>query len=412
MMSDLVRGANAPLPQMHFDAVLRWPTAGGALDASVFLVGETGHVRNDGDMVFYNQPAAQNNCVRLLDASNGLARFSVSLPEIPDDVSRIIFCLTVDSMGRSMSDFNGMDIIFDTAGRPTHRFRPDMAGATEVAIMVAELYRRNESWKIRAVAQGFRGGLAALATSLGVDVEGENKGSAPAPLPELARTPQGPATPRLEQTRPPPEPEPDSSISGPSEPQARTAGALLLQPSERVPITSGAGRLSVSLDWRWRIGGDGRVRPVTLSLGAAYIGAGVNRGAVQVPDNRGQLEGAPWLMVVPGTARSADAGHERLLLNLDQRADFERIDIFVFIAKGAATWAGCEAWINISGPLPALLEYRIDAPADGQAAIALLRIANAAEGYSIQRLDQPGTHQADLDTKLNWGLGWRFPSAR
>jgi uncharacterized protein involved in tellurium resistance len=130
-----------------------------------------------------------------------------------------------------------------------------------------------------------------------------------------------------------------------------------------------------------------------------------------MPDDRGQLEAAPWIMLAPGTARGADTGHERLLMNLDQRAAFERIDVFVFIAKGSATWAGCEAWINISGPFSAPLEYRISGPANGQAAIALLRILNTADSCTIKRLDQHGADQAELDTKLNWGLEWRLSPA-
>lgn len=402
-MAELIRGANAPLPQMHFDIVLRWPAAAGALDASVFLVGESGHVRNDGDMVFYNQRDAQNQCVRLLDSNHGGARFSVSLPDIPHDVARIIFCLTVDEAGRSISDFNGLNLVVDAGGSAMHQFRPELAGAAEVAIMVAELYRRNDSWKIRAVAQGFRGGLAALATSLGVDVEGEPQSSAPPPAPQHESPP--PTAFPQDVPEPPCEPEPPK-------PKARTAGAHLLAPAERVPITAGTGRLTVSLDWRWRVGGDGRVRPVTLSLGAAYIAVGGKRGAVQLPDDRGRLDGAPWLLVAAGTPRGVDTGQDRLILDLDQRAAFERIDIFVFIAKGSATWTGCDTWLSLAGPFPAPMEYRIEPPADGQAAIALLRIGNASDGLSLQRLDQSGANQAELDSKLNWGLEWRFPGAR
>jgi tellurite resistance protein TerA len=404
-MADLIRGANAPLPQMQFDTVLRWPTTAGALDASVFLVGESGRVRTDADMVFYNQHTAQNRCVSLLESSHGIARFSVSLPDIPHDVARVIFCLTVDGAGKSMSDFNGTSIIVDNGGGAMHQFRPDLAGATEVAIMVAELYRRNEGWKIRAVAQGFRGGLAALATSLGVDIEGEPQNSPLPPVPEPERKDPRPPSFQYDASELPPEPEPPKS-------QARTAGARLLVPAEVVPVAAGISRLSISLDWCWRIGGDGRVRPVTLSLGAAYTTAGGNRGAVQLPDDRGQLEGAPWLMVAPGKPCGADTGQERLILNLGQGAAFECIDVFVFISKGAATWTGCDAWISISGPYAAPIEYRIDAAADGQAAIALMRIANAPDGWTIQRLDQSGAHQAELDAKLNWGLAWKFSAAR
>jgi hypothetical protein len=40
----------------------------------------------------------------------------------------------------------------------------------ETALIVGELYRRNNEWKFRAVGQGFVGGLGPLARQYGVDV--------------------------------------------------------------------------------------------------------------------------------------------------------------------------------------------------------------------------------------------------
>ena len=408
-MAELTRGANAPLSNTKFETVLRWPTAAGSLDASVFLVGETGHVRDDSDMIFYNQPTAQNDCVQLIDSMDGLARFSVSPSDIPGDVARVVFCLTVDGTDRSMSNFNGIEIVIETNANVTHRFKPDLAEAAEIAIMVAELYRRDDKWKIRAVAQGFRGGLAALATSLGIDVEGESHD-----------TPEPPQAVQAPDPSPPPpsvrEPFfPNSSTDDldiieiePAKRQVRTANVRWLAPDDTVDVHVKSGRLCVTLDWRWWVGGtDGRVRPVSLALGAAYATKHGTRGAVQLPNSRGQLDRDPWVMVAPGSPRGADAGQERLIINLDEQSDFEKIDVYAFISKGTATWLGCEVWLNITGPFPTPLEYRVDPYADGQAAIGLLRIVTDATGCTIRRLNRFGADQAELDFKLEWGLEWR-----
>jgi hypothetical protein len=52
---------------------------------------------------------------------------------------------------------------------------------TETALILAELYQRNGAWKVRVVGQGFNGGLAALATHLGVDIS-EPEQTAPPPV--------------------------------------------------------------------------------------------------------------------------------------------------------------------------------------------------------------------------------------
>jgi tellurium resistance protein TerZ len=60
------------------------------------------------------------------------------------------------------------------------------AGMTETALILAEIYQKAGAWKVRVVGQGFNGGLAALATHLGVQIS--DPGPAPAPS-EPVRTP-------------------------------------------------------------------------------------------------------------------------------------------------------------------------------------------------------------------------------
>ncbi len=53
-------------------------------------------------------------------------------------------------------------------------------------MVLAELYRRGDGWKIRAVGQGYATGLAGLATDYGVEVDSEPEPAAP-PLPAQPR---------------------------------------------------------------------------------------------------------------------------------------------------------------------------------------------------------------------------------
>ena len=44
------------------------------------------------------------------------------------------------------------------------------AATTERTMLLAEIYRRDGSWRLRAIAQGYDDGLAGLATRYGVDI--------------------------------------------------------------------------------------------------------------------------------------------------------------------------------------------------------------------------------------------------
>ena len=170
------------------------------------------------------------------------------------------------------------------------------------------------------------------------------------------------------------------------------------------------GRLTVTLDWRWTIGGnDGRIRPIGLALGAACIAPDGTRSAIQSGDWRGRLEAAPWLSVTPGNSADENVGQESLSFNLEGLSAYAQIDIYAFIAQGSATWVGTETWVNLSGPSLPTSEFRIDLPADGMSAIALLRIANRNGQCAVSRLDQSASDQRELDARLGWLLAWRYP---
>lgn len=417
-MTQLISGANAPVAGDHVEILITWPTASGSLDPSAFLVAGNGKVRSDADMVFYNQESAEKGCVRLVESVGAQARFAIALTDVPTAIAKIIFCLTVETPGQSMAGFAGTALGVIDGGREAHRFEPALSGASEVSMMVAELYRRDNNWKIRAIGQGFRDGLGALATSLGVDVEGEDSGvSQPAPAPAPSASPPAPppppppaAPPPASQPAPPPPPPPSPP---PPRPAVRTPGS---QPFDRKVTLIGAGhggRLTVTLDWRSTIGGtDGRIRPLGLSLGAACIAPDGTRSAVQSGDWRGRLEAAPWLLVTPGNLADQNAGQESLSFNLEGLAAYAQIDLYTFIAQGSATWAGSEAWVNLSGPSLPTSEFCIDLPADGMSAVALLRIVNRDGQCAVTRLDQCAADQRELDARLGWHLAWRYPRLR
>ncbi len=155
------------------------------IDASAFALAENGHVRNDLDLVFYNNPRLQDGTVQLLlpTAADDRHLFALELNKMATTVHRIAFTLTIyegQVRGHSFSQVTRLWIRFINPATQQEfaRFEIQPHAMTETALIVAEVYRHKAAWRIRAVGQGFVGGLEPLATYYGVNVgEGESDSS-------------------------------------------------------------------------------------------------------------------------------------------------------------------------------------------------------------------------------------------
>ncbi|MGP2440876.1 TerD family protein [Streptomyces sp. JW3] len=180
-MYEMVKGANAALASLseNTDSVivsLQWasPSGEGDADVSVLLLGEHGRVRSDGDFYFYNNPVAADGSVELLGkkpADGGSEdRIVFDLTAVPSDVERIVVAASRYGEAR-FDELEGLQVkLADAAGEDLLRFAIDDAGSLS-GFIFAELYRRQEDWKFRAVGQGYATGLAGLATDFGVDID-------------------------------------------------------------------------------------------------------------------------------------------------------------------------------------------------------------------------------------------------
>ncbi|WP_200382966.1 TerD family protein, partial [Thiococcus pfennigii] len=151
--------------------------AGLEIDASAFLLGANGKVRGDDDMVFYNHPRTRDGCVAVVSAPGGDQQaFEVDFGTVPGAIEKIAFCVTIHEGEARRQTFGTLQSAWIRAldardGTEIARFDLPLAGRQEVAMIFCEVYRRNQEWKLRAVAQGFNQGLAPLAGGFGIQVE-------------------------------------------------------------------------------------------------------------------------------------------------------------------------------------------------------------------------------------------------
>lgn len=151
------------------------------LDSSVFLLGENGKVTNETDFVFYNNPQGANGAVvHTGDNRTGAGdgddeQVNINLSTIPANIQRIAFAITIHDAASRNQNFGQVSnsyarIFNETTGEELIRYDLGEDFSIETAIVVGELYRHNGEWKFSAIGSGFQGGLAALATSFGLQV--------------------------------------------------------------------------------------------------------------------------------------------------------------------------------------------------------------------------------------------------
>lgn len=218
MTTQLSKGQNGPLSTN--DLVISVELSAPA-DLSALLVADTGKVRSDADFVFFNQPVGPG--VRLQPGASGHpASLAVSLGTVPADIARVRAVITLDNPNATFGQSTPpVARICDLAGNVLFEYRIEGL-SSESIVIAAEVYRRQDAWKVRAVGQGYAGGFAALVTDHGVSVDdapatGNPNSAMPSAPPPPQATPVAPQTARNQTSPaayPPPPPTNTAASSG------------------------------------------------------------------------------------------------------------------------------------------------------------------------------------------------------
>ena len=176
MTTQLIKGQNIvwPAPQLRIE--IHTATQ---CDVSALLLGSDGKVRDSTDFVFYNQPEAAGVAWR----SGPPQQLLFTLDRL--DVAAVACLVSVDPQTPPFGAGPAPVLrFFDAAAAPFAEFTPTGL-SSERALIVCEVYRRAGQWKLRAVGQGYDGGLAAAVTAHGVEVDDPPPQNQPGPPPAV-----------------------------------------------------------------------------------------------------------------------------------------------------------------------------------------------------------------------------------
>ncbi|WP_436777186.1 TerD family protein [Yinghuangia sp. YIM S09857] len=144
-------------------------------DVVVLVLDEDRRVGADEDLVFYNQPVHPSGAVRLAgklqDGKPGSDSVDIDVTKLPEGRARVLVALALDAAAGAA--FAQVPVAVGIVDPVTRRRLADfrLTGGEETVMILTEVYRRDDAWRLRAVGQGYAEGLAALVTEYGVVVD-------------------------------------------------------------------------------------------------------------------------------------------------------------------------------------------------------------------------------------------------
>lgn len=155
------------------------------VDVACFGLDGARKLSDERYMTFFNQPATPCGAVKFA----GQGKFDLDLARLPASIDALVMTLAIDGAG-TMRQLGASSVSLKNGSSVAGCYRFDGGHfASERAVMLLEFYRKDGAWRLCAVGQGFNGGLDALVTHFGGEVEQK-----PSPL---SSAPPPPATPKV-----------------------------------------------------------------------------------------------------------------------------------------------------------------------------------------------------------------------
>lgn len=169
-MKDISKGQKISIDKetglKNFFINIKWNSTNYEIDSSALLLSQSGKMEKEEDFVFYNNLSSTCGGVTLENTTND-KKFKIDLNKISNQVSRILFVLTIDNANFGQVK-NISANLSDNSNNILLNFNiEDMT--KETAIILLEIYNHNGEWKLQATGNGFNSGLSAIIEQYGSD---------------------------------------------------------------------------------------------------------------------------------------------------------------------------------------------------------------------------------------------------
>ncbi len=413
MSQTLVAGANAPLPNDNISIRI---LSQNSVDCAAYRLTSTGKVRGDGDMIFYGQTRSDDGSVSFRGHdSDGF--FDINLPAQANEIEKIALAF---SSNQTLAQLGDVDIQVMQGSQVLMTCQLSSAGRNEKAIILAECYRRQGSWKFRFIAQGFEGGLKPLSEHFGVEISDEAPAQQQSPAINTQKPLDTQKANRTHQSSPPPIPTNHNSASN-----INLSKITLTKNQSSINLTKrdDFGKISVNLNWNQRPNVDKNAPKkgllgdlfkqrgsggIDLDVGAMIHLKNGEKTLIQALGGRfGSLNSAPFVLLRADDRTGQVSDGEWLDINGQQWSQIEEIFIFAFIYEGAPNWAQTDGVVTIHVPSQPPIETRLTEGAGNMPMCAIARLVNQQGSINVERINQYFKGHKEMDNAFNWGFSWK-----
>ncbi len=145
------------------------------LDGSLFVLGSDEKLLSDKHFIFYNNltsPDPNKSIQHMGDNLTGSGEgddelIKINLQQVPSEVKKIVVTVTIHEAEKRKQNFGQVQNAFIRVVNPQNQqevVRYDLTEdySVETALIMAEIYRKDNEWRVNAVGAGYKGGLQAL----------------------------------------------------------------------------------------------------------------------------------------------------------------------------------------------------------------------------------------------------------
>ena len=360
-------------------------------DFSCFGVDSDNKLSDERYMIFYNQTSSPEGAIIYTNSGE----FSLDLAKLPYSINRLVFTASIDGSGNmggiashtvTISQDNNAALSMNLSGQDFH---------SERAVISIEIYHKDTSWRIAAVANGFNGGLGDLLKFYGGT--------------EASDTPE---TTHVKQTL-----EPENIPNIPNIPVVTKR--VELKKGVKVSLDkkiASKGEIIINLNWKHAASTSGlfsirkvdKSKSIDLDIGCLYELSDGKRGSIQALGNKfGSLNNAPYISLDKDD-RTGDAPEgENLRVNTAKISQIRRILVYTFIYEGVNNWQEADGVITIKCPGTPEVIIKLDEYDTNKIMCALAMLENVNnETFSVEKIIRFFDGHISLDNAFNWGLKW------
>lgn len=405
MTMALIRGQRLKLAEIlpggnTFSVGMSASGPGMTIDFACFGLDAKGKLSDERYMTFFNQSTTPCGGVTQLSPSGGQVGFYFDLGKLSGSIDRLVLTAAIDGSG-AMSQLGYGSVCVMSGGREAARFNFQGSDfASERAMMLVELYRKDGVWRISVTGQGFDGGLDALVKHFGGTVV------APKSLPPSAKPAQLPPVINLP---PSSSPSPSSRLSLSKITLEKKGESLSLEKK-----SGGFSQITVNLNWSANkkekkvfFSGFGKPKGVDLDLGCFIEMNDRQKTVVQALGNMfGTLDRPPYVKLAGDDRTGGASEGENLFINGSRWSEIKKVLVYAFIYEGVPSWDATNAEVSITiKDQPTLTLGLTHGRNDmGMCAIALLE--NVQGSIKVTKLAEYFQGHHLMDQHYGWGFSW------